>query len=121
MILLTAAVALALAFPAQAADARASRTALYDAPGPDAAGASAGSQSSTRRRGGRVTLTGRLTGEGVECQAFRSDAGKLYTLTGDLRGFKAGDRVRVVGRVAEVSTCMQGATLAVESVRRARR
>jgi TolB-like protein len=63
-------------------------------------------------------VTGRLTREGVECQAFRSKNGKLYTLSGNLRGFKAGDRVRVTGRVAEVSTCMQGTTLSVESIRK---
>ena len=61
----------------------------------------------------RITVTGRLTREGVECQAFRSKNGILYTLTGNLRGFKAGDRVRVVGRVAQMSTCMQGTTLSV--------
>lgn len=71
--------------------------------------------------GRRLTVTGRLTGEGVECQALRSKNGVLYTLTGNLRGFKAGDRVRVVGRVAEMSTCMQGTTLVVESIRRPRR
>lgn len=80
--------------------------------------APAGSQNVSRRSGGRVTVTGRLTGEGVECQAFRSKGGKLYTLAGNLRGFKAGDRVRVVGRVAEISMCMQGTTLSVESIRR---
>lgn len=79
---------------------------------------SAGRQESPRRRGRRLTLTGRLTGEGVECQAFRARGGALYTLTGNLRGFKAGDRVRVVGRVAEISFCMQGTTLSVESIRK---
>ncbi len=77
------------------------------------------SQTSSRRPGRRVTVTGRLTGEGAECQAFRSKGGTLYTLTGNLRGFRAGDKVRVVGRVAEVSTCMQGTTLVLESIKRA--
>jgi len=79
-----------------------------------------GSRNSSQRRGRRLTVTGRLTDEGVECQAMRSRNGILYTLSGNLRGFKAGDRVRVVGRVAEMSTCMQGTTLALESIRRAR-
>ena len=80
----------------------------------------AADQNDSRRSGRRITVTGRLTREGVECQAFRSRNGILYTLTGNLRGFKAGDRVRVVGRVAELSTCMQGTTLSVESIRRVR-
>ena len=74
----------------------------------------------SQRSGRRIVVTGRLTGEGVECQSFRSRRGVLYTLTGNLRGFKRGDRVRIVGRVAEMSTCMQGTTLSVESIRRAR-
>lgn len=81
-------------------------------------GPGASSQNSSRSSGRRITVTGRLTGEGVECQAFRAKNGTLYTLAGNLRGFKAGDRVRVVGRVAEISTCMQGTTLSVESIRR---
>jgi len=65
---------------------------------------------------GTVTVTGRLTDEGVECQALRGDDGRLYTLTGDLQGFKTGDRVRVSGKVAEVSICMQGTTLVVTKI-----
>ena len=33
-------------------------------------------------------IEGVLTNEGVECPALRADDGKLYTLMGDLRGFK---------------------------------
>lgn len=66
-----------------------------------------------------VTLVGTLTNEGVECQAFRTSDGQLYTLTGDLGGFQVGDRVRVVGKVAEVSTCQQGTTLSVQSISKA--
>lgn len=65
-----------------------------------------------------LTVTGALTEEGVECQALRGDDGDLYTLTGDLEGFGPGDRVRVVGRPARFSFCMQGTTLEVESVER---
>lgn len=67
-----------------------------------------------------LTVTGRLTNEGVECQAMRGDDGKLYTLTGDLKGFRTGDRVRITGRIAEASFCMQGATLGVEKIERAK-
>jgi LysM repeat protein len=66
---------------------------------------------------GRVTVIGTLTREGVECQVMRGDDGQLYTLTGDLpRRLRPGDRVRVVGRIAEVSFCQQGTTISVEQV-----
>jgi len=67
-----------------------------------------------------ITVTGKLTNEGVECKAMRGDDGKLYTLTGDLKGFRTGDRVKVTGRIAETSTCMQGTTLGVEKIERAK-
>jgi uncharacterized protein DUF5818 len=65
-----------------------------------------------------VVERGVLTDEGVECQAFRSDEGRLFTLIGDLHGYLPGDRVVVVGTVAPVSYCMQGITLAVLYIRR---
>jgi hypothetical protein len=65
-----------------------------------------------------VTVVGTLTDEGVECQALRGRGNRLFTLTGDLGGFQAGDRVRVVGSVAEVSICQQGTTLVVRSIER---
>jgi hypothetical protein len=65
-----------------------------------------------------LTLVGTLTDEGVECQALRARGNQLFTLTGDLGGFQTGDRVRVVGSVAEVSTCQQGTTVVVRSIRR---
>jgi hypothetical protein len=49
---------------------------------------------------------------------MRGDDGKLYTLTGDLKGFRTGDRVKVTGRIAEISNCMQGTTLSVEKIER---
>jgi uncharacterized protein DUF5818 len=67
-----------------------------------------------------MTVTGKLTNEGVECKAMRGDDGKLYTLTGDLKGFRIGDRVKVTGRIAEMSNCMQGTTLGVEKIERAK-
>ncbi|MFP3940384.1 MAG: hypothetical protein ACLF0P_08755 [Thermoanaerobaculia bacterium] len=63
----------------------------------------------------QLVLEGRLTDEGVECPAFRSDddEGTLYTLTGDLEGFGPGDRVRIVARPVQMSFCMQGTTVEV--------
>ena len=67
---------------------------------------------------GSLTVRGRLTDEGVECPAMRGDDGKLYTLLGDLKGLRPGDKVCVRGRVAEISHCMQGTTLAIEQIGR---
>jgi hypothetical protein len=77
---------------------------------------SQGNQNRTRV----VRVTGELTDAGVECQALETDGGQLFTLTGNLRGFETGDRVRVVGKVAEVSICQQGTTLEVLNIRPAR-
>jgi hypothetical protein len=66
-----------------------------------------------RETTGVICVRGKLTDEGTECQALRSDDGQLYTLIGDLKGFKIGDTVIVCGAVAEVSICMQGTTIIV--------
>jgi Protein of unknown function (DUF5818) len=64
-----------------------------------------------------VRVTGVLTDEGVECPALRGDDGQIYTLTPrDLQGFQVGDRVAVVGKVAEISFCQQGTTLEVQKI-----
>lgn len=67
--------------------------------------------------GGRE-LTGALIEGGVECPLFQSDDGKRYTLLGNLKGLKSGDRVRLAGEVVEASFCMQGQTLSVKSIER---
>lgn len=68
-----------------------------------------------------VNVTGVLTDEGVECPALRGDDGQLYTLNrGATEGFNVGDRVRVVGKVAEISFCGQGTTLEVLSIKAAK-
>ena len=67
-----------------------------------------------------VRIAGTLTDEGVECQALETDNGTVYTLIGNLRDFEVGDRVRVVGKVAEVSICQQGTTLEILNIRPAR-
>ena len=59
---------------------------------------------------------GVLTDEGVECQAFRSEDGELFTLLGDLGGFSDGDKVVVCGTIADISFCMQGTTLVVSYI-----
>jgi hypothetical protein len=67
-----------------------------------------------------IVVVGKLTDEGVECRALRAEDGTLYTLVGELNGFKVGDKVRVVGQRAEISTCMQGTTLSVKNIKRAK-
>ncbi len=65
----------------------------------------------------RVSLRGVVTGEGTECPAVRAEDGTLYTLAGT-RGLQTGDVVQLRGRVAEVSTCMQGTTIEVSDIER---
>jgi hypothetical protein len=62
-----------------------------------------------------ICIRGKLTDEGVECPALRSE-GELYTLAGESGEFEAGDEVCVCGAVADVSFCMQGATIAVTQI-----
>lgn len=68
----------------------------------------------------RVNVVGTLTTQGAECPTFRGDNGQLYSLIGGTRGFRPGDRVRVRGRIAEMSFCMQGTAVEVRSITPAR-
>jgi hypothetical protein len=72
-------------------------------------GARAGSAS-------EVCVAGRATGEGIECQAFRTDDGRLYTLIGDLGSLPGDHDVCVCGQPVEMSTCMQGTTIRVTRI-----
>jgi ribosomal protein L19 len=69
------------------------------------------------QEGNMLNIRGTLTAEGAECQALRGDDGKLYTLTGNLEGFKTGDEVHVRGRVAERTFCGQGTTIVIEDIK----
>lgn len=60
-----------------------------------------------------VFVRGVLTDEGAICQALRAESGELYTIVGDLKGFKVGDKVFVAGTLAEISSCMQGQTIVI--------
>ena len=101
-----------LALPAMAACEHDSPAQLQRA-GSQGAGQTAGAPA-----GERVTVTGVMTGEGVECPVLRGDDGKLYALLGDIGDVREGDRVEVTGRVAEMSFCMQGTPLEVASIER---
>jgi len=63
-----------------------------------------------------IRVTGVITDDGVECTALRGDNGRLYTLAGGAGSFKSGDRVRVIGKVAGISFCMQGTTIEVRRI-----
>ncbi len=65
----------------------------------------------------RVNVVGTLTNQGVECRMLRADNGVVYSLTGLPWGYRPGDRVRVRGEIAEMSTCMQGQTIRVDFAR----
>ncbi|MGH6934186.1 MAG: DUF5818 domain-containing protein [Dongiaceae bacterium] len=59
-------------------------------------------------------IEGQLIDGGVECPAMNGADGTLYTLLGDLDGFRSGDRVCIVPSYVEVSFCMQGTTVHVD-------
>jgi hypothetical protein len=68
-----------------------------------------------------ITVTGTLSEEGAECPGLRGDDGKLYSLTpGAIGKFQPGDHVRVEGTVADVSTCMNGTTIVVSAIVKAK-
>jgi len=87
-----------------------------------AAGTLAGcsSRPNPEQPGQSVSIRGRLTAEGVECPAMRDDNDRLYTLLGDLKGAKPGDRVAIEGTIVAVSFCMQGTTLELERIEKVR-
>lgn len=67
-----------------------------------------------------TSFSGKLIAGGVECQLFQSNDNKLYTLSGNLAGFKEGDSVNIKGALQEMSTCQQGeGTIAVSAITRA--
>jgi hypothetical protein len=68
---------------------------------------------SESNRPSTICVKGRLTDEGVECQTLRSLTNDLFTLVGELNGFKIGDEVVVCGTIADISFCMQGTTINV--------
>lgn len=63
-----------------------------------------------------ICVSGKLTDEGIECPALRSEDHLLYTLAGETAPFDVGDYVCVCGTVANVSFCMQGTTISVSQI-----
>jgi len=62
-----------------------------------------------------VTVEGRLD-DGRYCPAVRGNNGELYNLSGNLRNFREGDKVKVLGYLAEDSRCGGGRTLQVSEI-----
>lgn len=83
----------------------------------DPQGNSGRTKKSTKKNEG-IHLQGVLVEGGAECQRFRADDNRYYTLLGDLHGFHTGDRVEISGNIAEVSHCMQDTTLTIKSIRK---
>ena len=61
-------------------------------------------------------IEGVLTDEGQQCPALRTKDGHLYTLTGDLQGFKPRDHVCVVPDYPDMTYCLQGTTAHVDRI-----
>ncbi|MBW3553393.1 MAG: hypothetical protein KY466_07785 [Gemmatimonadetes bacterium] len=66
--------------------------------------------------GDPIRVHGKVTEEGVECPAIRGPFGTLYTLAVSEFDQAPGTELMVEGRIAGVSTCMQGTTIDVQSV-----
>lgn len=65
---------------------------------------------------GRIAVTGTMMRQSAECPLMRGDDGRTYSLAGDIRGFRPGDRLHVEGRRADMSFCMQGTTIDVRRI-----
>jgi LysM repeat protein len=64
-----------------------------------------------------MRIVGTVTGEGVTCQAFRGDDGRLYTFASNTtRPLRPGDRIEVTGTRAAASICQQGVTIGATQV-----
>lgn len=70
--------------------------------------------------GGPSAISGVLTNEGRSCPSLRDDAGNLFTLLGDLRGFSDGDRVLIRGSAAaDDRICNQAKTIQIFAIQSA--
>ena len=63
-----------------------------------------------------MPLTGEITDNGRECVTFRADDGTLYALANKASSFRPGDKVRVTGHGALMTTCTEAETLIVDKI-----
>lgn len=62
------------------------------------------------------TVAGQITDQGTECVTFRAEDGTLYALANKASRFRPGDKVRVTGHTALMTTCTEATTLIVEKI-----
>ncbi|MDP2698163.1 DUF5818 domain-containing protein [Thalassospira sp.] len=63
-----------------------------------------------------MTLAGDITDHGRECVTFRAEDGTLYALANGASRFRPGDKVRVTGHEALMTTCPEATTLIVDKI-----
>jgi hypothetical protein len=61
-------------------------------------------------------MNGTLIAGGTKCQSFRNLRGSVFNLTGDLKGFKTGDKVTLEGVGVSTSDCGPGPTVQVNTI-----
>ncbi len=98
----------------RAVSAERTPVAVPDTPAPSRAGGQTLRTASGTATGG--CYRGKLTDEGVTCQAMRTEDGRLLTLGGPLRGFGTGDSVCVCGVPSAQQFCKQGLTLLIREI-----
>jgi hypothetical protein len=69
-------------------------------------------------RNGLLARTGRVSLQGTSCHVLTGDADEIYYLTGITSGLQMGDRIKVVGRPVESTTCGKGTTIEVQKAER---
>ncbi len=67
--------------------------------------------------GSQGAISGVLTNEGKRCPTLRDDAGNIFSLLGDLRGYGDGDRVLIRGSAAaDKRICNQSETIQIFAI-----
>jgi hypothetical protein len=62
------------------------------------------------------TVGGEITDQGQECVTFRAEDGTLYALANKASRFRPGDKVRITGHLALMTTCTEATTLVVDKI-----
>lgn len=62
------------------------------------------------------TIAGEITDQGQECVTFRAEDGTMYALANKASRFRPGDKVRVTGHAALMTTCTEASTLIVDKI-----
>lgn len=66
---------------------------------------------------GAIRVSGEITTDGVQCIVLRGSNDALFSLVGNVGTPAPGARVVVEGKVVESSTCQQGVTIEVRTMR----